>query len=70
MLSLLFGICLFFVFGKILFFGMRVSWGILRLLFTVVFLPIILISMVIGGLVYIAFPILVLIGLGTLLLRE
>lgn len=67
MLSLLFTICMIWIFGKILFFGMRAAWGISKLLVTVVLLPLVLIGMVIGGLLYLAFPILVVVGIVTLI---
>ena len=67
MLSLLFTICMIWIFGKILFFGMRAAWGISKLLVTVVLLPLVLIGMVVGGLLYLAFPILVVVGIVTLI---
>ena len=63
MLTLLFTILMFVIFGKLLIFGIRVSWGITKILFTVVLLPIFLIGLVIAGFIYIAIPILVIIGL-------
>lgn len=67
MLSLLFGICMIWIFGKLLFFGIKAAWGISKLLVTVVLLPLVLIGMVIGGLIYIAFPILILMGIVVLI---
>ena len=49
--------------GKFFMFGIKVSWGIMKLLCTVVVFPVILIGMVIGGLMYIAFPLLILGGI-------
>ena len=63
MLSLLFTICMIWIFGKLLIFGVKAAWGISKLLLTVVFLPLILIGMVIGGLMSIAFPILIIVGI-------
>ena len=51
------------IFGKLLIFGVKAAWGISKLLLTVVFLPLILIGMVIGGLMSIAFPILIVVGI-------
>ena len=59
MLSLLFAICIIWFVGKFFIFGLRASWGIMKLLCTVIFFPVILIGMVIGGLMYIAFPLLI-----------
>ncbi|WP_243867630.1 hypothetical protein [Faecalicatena fissicatena] len=50
MLSLLFAICMIWFVGKFFVFGLRASWGIMKLLCTVIFFPVILIGMVIGGL--------------------
>ena len=62
MLSLLFAICMIGFVGKLFIFGMKASWGIVKLLCTVVFFPVILIGMVVGGLMYIAFPLLIIGG--------
>ena len=70
MLTLLFGICMLFLFGKLLVFGIRGAWGISKIVLTVVFLPIILIALVAGGLLYIAFPILIVLGLISLVTRR
>lgn len=51
------------IFGKLFIFGVKAAWGISKLLLTVVFLPLILIGMVIGGLMSIAFPILIVVGI-------
>ena len=48
MLSLLFAICIIWFIGKFFIFGVKASWGILKLLCTVVFFPVILIGMVVG----------------------
>ena len=55
------------IFGKLLFFGIKAAWGISKLLVTVVLLPLVLIGMVIGGLIYIAFPILIVVGIVALI---
>ena len=51
------------IFGKLFIFGVKAAWGISKLLLTVVFLPLILVGMVIGGLMSIAFPILIIVGI-------
>ena len=63
MLTLLFTICMIWFIGKFFIFGLKASWGILKLLCTVVFFPVILIGMVGGGLVYISFPLLLIGGM-------
>ena len=69
MLSLLFTILMFVVFGKLLIFGMKVSWGIMKILFTVVLLPFVLIGLVLAGFIYIAIPILLIIGVAAFLMK-
>ena len=59
MLSVLFVICLIWFIGKFFIFGLKASWGIMKLLCTVVFFPVFLIGMVVGGMLYIAFPVLI-----------
>lgn len=63
MLSLLFAICMIWFIGKFFIFGVKASWEILKLLCTVVFFPVILIGMVVGGLIYIALPLLIIGGI-------
>lgn len=58
------------IFGKLFIFGVKAAWGISKLLLTVVFLPLILIGMVIGGLMSIAFPILIVVGIVALVASE
>lgn len=63
MLTLLFVICLIGFIGKCFVFGLKASWGILKLLCYVMFFPVILIGMVVSGLIYIALPILIIGGI-------
>ena len=63
MLSLFFTICMIWFVGKSFVFGLKASWGIMKLLCTVVFFPVILIGMIVGGLMYIAFPLLIVGGI-------
>ena len=58
------------VFGKLLFFGIKAAWGISKFLVTIVLLPLILIGLVVGGLIYIAFPILIIVGIAVLVLSK
>ena len=70
MLSFLFTICMIWVFGKMLFFGIKAAWGISKFLVTIVLLPLILIGLVVGGLIYIALPILIIVGIAALVLPK
>ncbi len=67
MLSLIFAIMMIAVFGKIFGLAMRASWTILKVVFTLVFLPVILIGMCVAGLFYIALPVLIVIGIISLI---
>ena len=62
MLTILFLIFLFGIFGKLFFFGIRAAWGISKFVLMVVFFPVILIGMLIVGLVKLAFPLLLVFG--------
>ena len=62
MLTILFLIFLFGIFGKLFFFGIRAAWGISKFVLMVVFFPVILIGMLIAGLVKLAFPLLLIFG--------
>ena len=66
MLTFLFTILMFIVFGKILLFAIRATWGISRIVFSVVLLPIFLIGLVLKGLISLALPVLILIGIVSL----
>lgn len=61
MLTFLFSVCMIWVFGKLFFFGIKAAWGISKFLLTVVLFPVILIGMAVVGLLYIAFPILIMV---------
>lgn len=63
MLTLLFTILMFVVFGKLIIFAFKATWGITKILFTLCFLPIILIVLVVCGLIYLALPLLVIVGI-------
>lgn len=56
------------VFGKLIVFAFRATWGLTKVLFTLVLLPLVLVGLVIGGLMTLAFPILILVGIVSLLM--
>lgn len=63
MLTLVF-ICLMIgVFGKLIGLAFKMTWGIAKVLFTLVFLSFVLIALTIGGLVTIALPLVVVVGI-------
>jgi len=66
MLELLFAVLMITIFGKLFIFGVKATWGITKILVTVVFLPLILIGLVVGGLISLALPILLVVGVVSL----
>ena len=66
-MGILFFILFFMIFGKMIGFAFRVTWGILKIGLFIVFLPLMLVAMVFGGLLYIAFPILIIVGIISLI---
>lgn len=62
MLSLIFIILMFIIFGKILWFAVKAAWGISKIVCWVVLLPVLLLGLLIAGLVKIALPVLLIIG--------
>ena len=67
MLTLFFAIMMIGVFGRLAGFAFRMSGGFLRVLFTLVFLPGIIMAGFLGGLLHLAFPVLAIIGLVSLI---
>ena len=63
MFGLIFWLLMLAVFGNILMFAIRMTWGITKVLFSLVLLPVTLVVLVLGGLLRIAFPLLAVIGL-------
>ena len=66
MWTILFSILLLMVFGKILLFAVKAAWGVSKIVVSLVVAPIFLVVLVFVGLLQIAFPILLIIGLITL----
>ena len=66
MITLVFIILMIMVFGKLLIWSIKAAWGITKILFTVVFLPIILIALALSGAIYIAIVLLIIGGIVTL----
>lgn len=68
MLTILFMILLLSVFGKMIGLALRATWGITKVFFTIIFLPVTLILLVGAGFIYLALPILIIVGLASLVL--
>ena len=67
MLTLIFFILLVIVFGRLAIIAFRATWGILKVLLTIVFFPLILIGMAISGMAILAIIIIVIVGVVSLL---
>ena len=63
---MIFIICMIAVFGKLAVLAIKGAWGLTKVLFSLVFLPFILIGLVIKGFIFLAFPILVIFGVAAL----
>ena len=63
MWTILFSLLMFMIFGKILMFAIRAAWGVSKVVASVILLPILLVGLVLAGLVKIALPLLLIIGL-------
>lgn len=62
MLTVIFIIAFIWVAGKMLVLGLKATWGIAKILATVVLLPFFIVGPVCVGLVYVAIPILIVAG--------
>lgn len=67
MLTMIFIICMFAVFGKVALLAVRGAWGLTKILFSLIFLPFILIGLFFSGLIFLALPVLIIIGIVALL---
>ncbi|MCR4831284.1 MAG: hypothetical protein K5883_07525 [Pseudobutyrivibrio sp.] len=66
-MGMLFTILFFIIFGRMIGFAFRMTWGLFKVLLYIVFLPLILLLMVFGGLIYIALPLLIIVGVLSLI---
>ena len=63
MFYFLFIILMFYIFGKLFFFGLKAAWGLSKFILTIILLPITLMVMVSCGLLYFAFVLLIVVGI-------
>ena len=63
MFYFLFMILMFYIFGKLFFFGLKAAWGLSKFILTIILLPITLMVMVSCGLLYFAFVLLSVVGI-------
>ncbi len=67
MWTLLFSVMMFLIFGKLLLFAVRAAWGVSKVVVSLVMLPIGLVLLVVCGLIKLALPLLLIVGLISLL---
>ena len=63
MITLAFCVLLLMLVGKLIALSVKATWGILKIVLTIIFMPAILVFLAIGGLMYIAFPLLIVAGI-------
>ena len=63
MLNILFLVLMFLIFGKLFGFAIKAAWGISKVICTIVLLPLVLIGLVVMGLIWMALPILLVVGI-------
>lgn len=62
MWSLIFIVLMLVVFGKIFKFAIKATWGLAKIVISLVFLPLVLVGLVLSGLLVLALPILMVVG--------
>ena len=67
MLTFLFIVLMFGVFGKLLVFAIKATWGITKIIVNIVFLPLVIIGLFVSGLTYVALVALAVVGIVTLM---
>ena len=61
---------LFMIFGKILIFAVKATWGITKIICTVLLFPLVLVGMVVIGMIKIALPVLLIVGIISLFMPK
>lgn len=67
MLTFLFFVLLFGIFGKLIWLAVKAAWGISKIVFSIVFLPVVVLVLFFSGLVYVALGLLVVVGIVSLI---
>lgn len=70
MFKMLFMIMMLIVFVKLFIFGMKACWGLTKIIFTVILLPLFLLVLVFRGFMYLAVPILIVAGIAAILYKD
>lgn len=67
MLTFLFFVLLFGIFGKLIWLAVKAAWGISKIVFSIVFLPVVVLVLFFSGMIYVALGLLVVIGIVSLI---
>lgn len=70
MFELIFLVLMIVVFAKLFKYALKATWGIAKIIVTLVLLPLFLLFLVFSGLLIIAFPILLIVGIVSLFCRD
>ena len=70
MLTALFIIASIWFMWKVIALAVKMAWGFLKIGFYIIFLPIVVIGLFLGGLIYIALPILIIGGIIALVISK
>lgn len=70
MITALFVLLMISVFGRLIIFAIKAAWGIGKVLFAIVFCPIVLIVIALSGGIIVALPILIIIGIVSLVKKS
>lgn len=62
MFTIFIGIIMLVIFGKLVKFAFKASWGLLKIVFTIVFLPLVLVGLILAGLAAFTVPVLLILG--------
>ena len=67
MLTFLFFVLLFGIFGKLIWLAVKAAWGTSKIVFSIVFLPVVVLVLFFSGLIYVTLGLLVVIGIASLI---
>ena len=68
MFTAIFVILMLFVFAEMLWFAAKLAWGIGKILFSLVFFPLLMICLAASGLILLAIPVLIIVGIVALII--
>ena len=63
MLTIMFMVAMIYVAGKMLVWGLKATWGIMKFICTVILLPLFIVGLFFMGFIYLAIPILIIAGI-------